>query len=156
MFWVRDTRQERAARIRKFLSDNEAPIAVLLAAANLEWTLRRAITLLSELPIDAARDALQGCSGLQGYKLIWKKLVVPHHRDDLSEVIKNWNDLNGEKGKYQLRHNLIHGTVGLCGRKFAEPHVEALLAAAKDVDDYCMARKKNVYRKLTAPRTKAS
>jgi hypothetical protein len=62
--------------------------------------------------------------------------------------IKNWNDLIGESGKYQLRHDLIRGTVGTCGRTFAKPFVEAFLAAATDIDDYCLARKKNVYRKL--------
>jgi hypothetical protein len=59
MFWVRDSREERYSRIRKFLTKDDAAIAVLLAAANLEWTLRRATILLGKSERTTLRNKLQ-------------------------------------------------------------------------------------------------
>jgi hypothetical protein len=61
MFWVKDTREERYSRIRNFLTKEDAAIAVLLAAANLEWTPRRAIVLLSASARPTVRTKLEQC-----------------------------------------------------------------------------------------------
>lgn len=135
--------------IRSFLTKEDAAIAVLLAAANLEWTLRRAIILLTISARPAIRAKLEQCHGLGKYESTWNDEVIPHYQRTLSTVVENWKDIIGtkeKKGKFQLRHDLIHGSVGACGVGFAKAHVEALLAAASDVDKFCAARGKDIYK----------
>jgi hypothetical protein len=47
---VSDTQENRHAQIRRLLVDQKAVIAVLLAAADVEWTIRRAIIALGTSP----------------------------------------------------------------------------------------------------------
>jgi hypothetical protein len=157
MFWVKDTCGERYSRIRSFLTKDDAAIAVLLAAANLEWTLRRAIILLTISARAAVRAKLEQCHGLSSYESTWDDEVLPHHQRRLSAVVKNWEDISRRKGrsrrkgKFQLRHDLIHGSVGSCSVAFARSHVEAFLLAASDVETFCAERGKFIYKKLPSP-----
>jgi hypothetical protein len=80
MFWVKDSREERYSRIKSFLTKEDAAIAVLLAAANLEWTLRRAIILLTRSARAAVRAKLEQCSGLGKYESAWNDEVLPHYQ----------------------------------------------------------------------------
>ena len=156
MFWVKDSREARYSRIKSFLTKKDAAIAVLLAAANLEWTLRRAIMLLTRSARAAVRTKLEQCAGLSKYESTWNDEVFPHYKKKLSVVVTNWKEISERKGnskrkgKFQLRHDLIHGSVGTCSVTFARSHVEAFLLAASDVDRFCLceAHGKDIYKKL--------
>jgi hypothetical protein len=149
MFWVRDTRDERRLRIEKLLIKDDAAIAVLLSAANLEWTMRRALLLLGNSPRQTIRKNLLNCHGLKAYKKIWAD-NVSQGTPPLEKIVKNWGDLIGARGKFQLRHELIHGSVGSCGVKFAKIHVDALMDAANDIDAYCQKRNLDIYSRLAS------
>jgi hypothetical protein len=157
MFWVSDTREERRAKIERFLTMEEAPVAVLLSAMHLEWILRRAILSLSTLPNDEVKKRLDRCSGLWRYEKTWRRLVDGANARPLDEIIQNWEALKADDGWYQLRHELIHGKQGSCGQEYAAEHVKQLLAAADDVDNFCKNEwGADLFKKLRVKKNKKS
>jgi len=89
MFFVQDTLIQRHRKIRSFLK-TESVIAVLLGAADFEWTVRRAIIALGHSPnVDIREHTLLGCHGLDAYKAAWKEEVQPAHETSLSAVVPN-------------------------------------------------------------------
>jgi len=65
-FLVRDLQTDRHRKIRSFLDEDNALIAVLLAAVDLEWTIRRTIDAMTKTDVS---DKL--ISGLENYKKEW-------------------------------------------------------------------------------------
>ena len=64
MFLINDTMEERHQTIRSFLS-SDPMIAVILAAADFEWTVRRAILALGTLPTKEIRKHFEVARTLQ-------------------------------------------------------------------------------------------
>jgi hypothetical protein len=124
-------------------------IAVLLATANFEWTVRRAILGLGMSTNKAIREGvLCRSSGLHSYKDAWKKEVAPRLETSLPNVIKNWSDRTGIQSAYKLRHKLIHGEQGNTGSDYARTRVNALLSASDDVDCFCMSHGCDIFKRL--------
>ena len=90
-FLVDDNHSNRHAKIRSFLTEGTAVIAVLLAAVDLEWTLNRTIRALGKSASADLRD--QRISGLAKYKEVWKKEVTSHTSVELNQVIGDWAKL---------------------------------------------------------------
>ena len=89
MFFIDDTQASRHAKIRAF-DDDQIMIAVLLAAADFEWTVRRAIIGLGHAPNKYIRDVtLKNCSGLKSYKAAWNEQVRARHHIRLADVVPN-------------------------------------------------------------------
>jgi hypothetical protein len=149
MFWVDDDRDSRKAKIKSFLKRDDMAIAVLLATANLEWTVRRAILRLGMSTNKAIREGvLYKPSSLQSYKDAWKTEVKPRLKTSLPNVIRNWSGPKGIQGAYTLRHKLIHGEQGSTGLEYARTRVNALLSASDDVDCFCMSHGCDIFKKL--------
>src|SRR6266487_5330353 len=92
MFLAGDALNRREQKIRDFV-DKEPAIAVLLAAANFEWTLCRALLFLSKTPNQELRHKIAGVRGFDSYKKLWHKELVGLY--------------NGEG--FEMRNKLIHG-----------------------------------------------
>lgn len=134
MFLVNDTKEERRKKITGFLDIGEPAVAVLLAAANFEWTVRRTIIALGKSPtahFTRPGGLLERCTGLDRYKEVWKCEVSTRTGKGLAEVIGGWPYF--KKQAYPLRHKLIHGAQGTTGQDYAKDRVEAMLAASKDL-----------------------
>ena len=143
MFLVSDTIQGRHEKIRSFL-DKEPAIAVLLAAADFEWTVRRAILACGRSPMKELREeALRKCHGPLKYAECWKKEVTPRFRKELGDIIRDWEFFH--KNAYQLRNNLVHGVQGAVGRNFAHKHVESIIAASKAIADFAAENGARIY-----------
>ena len=127
MFLVNDTIQQRRTRIRSFLKSDQV-VAVLLAAADFEWTVRRAIIALSRAPNKVVRNRLAKCHGLKGYKSLWDELIKPYYEKGLHQIIPKWDRLNGVS--YPLRDLIIHGIKPSTGKNYARLQVERILAAS--------------------------
>lgn len=153
MFWVSDTRAERRKTIEQFLTKEEAGIAVLLSAVHLEWVLRRAMIGLSALPNRQVRRCLEQCSGLNRYRIVWDELVRPRFKRALPDIIANWEQLQGQNGWYNLRHELVHGVSTTCSLAYAKRRIEALLKAADDVDEFCLKQGLDIFERLPVRRT---
>lgn len=136
MFFVADKPKHKREKILHYL-DREPMIAVLLAAANFEWTVGRCILFFSVLPNIVVREELAKCHGLDGYKTTWKQLLVQEDSTIpvLANVIKLWKEF---REAFELRHKLIHGR-GTCSRNMAENPVGLMLAAAEDLYEFAFS-----------------
>jgi hypothetical protein len=141
-FLVRDLQTDRHRKIRSFLDEDNALIAVLLAAVDLEWTIRRTIDAMTKTDVS---DKL--ISGLENYKKEWQMICVQQGgMQTLDVIVDDWRLL---KEYYQIRHDIIHGRTGSTTLDYASPRVEAMLEAAKSIaiagkaagaDPYALAR----------------
>jgi hypothetical protein len=144
MFLTSDTMGQRQQKIRSFMS-TEPVIAVLLAAADFEWTTRRAILALGKSPTKSINACLRaekkgGLKALQGY---WKDEVKPRLGSDLATIVPDWNFFATKA--YDLRHKLVHGAQGTTGKAYAGRAVEAMLNASKAVAEYAAKNGEPVY-----------
>ena len=121
---TKENRQSRSERIRSLFNEQPA-LGYLLAVFDFEWTVRRAVLLLSKCPITVikARFESKHYSGWATYQGCWTK-CVQKTRDDvmpsLCQIIfaKDANtDITKEERALvqkamQLRHQLVHGLSG--------------------------------------------
>jgi hypothetical protein len=149
MFLVNDTKEERRKKITGFLDSGEPAVAVLLAAANFEWTVRRTIIALGKSPtarFTTAGGLLERCSGLDRYKEVWKLEVFPQTGKGLAEVIGGWQYFSAQA--YPLRNKLIHGAQGTTGQDYAKDRVEAMLAASEGLIEFGQRHGVDVFQKI--------
>lgn len=139
MFLRSDHRLSREKKVRRYLT-SEPGISLLLAAVNFEWTLGRAVRhlhLSSPGWLHANSELLsfiKKCSGLTRYKELWEKEVVGVRQcSSLHLIVCDWNAV---MEAFMQRHVLVHGRDRYT-KKMAEPHVEALIAGANDIDKFC-------------------
>ena len=144
MFLVKDTLPERQEKIRSFLK-LEPAIAVILAAADFEWTVRRAILALGCSPTPEIRQRWKDkhLSGPDAYKDEWKKEVKPRTHSDLARVVPDWRAFKGTA--YRLRHELVHGSSGTAGVVYASRAVTTILKGTKAVADHAELHGAPVY-----------
>jgi hypothetical protein len=130
MFFVADKQQYKKIIIRSYLK-KEPMIAVLLAAANFEWTCGRCILFLSKTPNIELREMLYKTYGLDKYKELWKNEIIRFDSKilPLANVVVNWGEF---KVAFNLRHKLIHGR-GTCSRNMAFDPVNIMLSAVDDL-----------------------
>ena len=134
MFLATDKLEHRHKKIRSFLP-NEPVIAILLAAVDFEWTIRRAVIALGTSSNRTIRDTvLKRCSGPKEYKEAWKREVKPRLQKGLSDVVPYWQFVNDEA--FLLRHQVVHGLKGLPSSKKTTERVEAFLAGSLAISDF--------------------
>jgi hypothetical protein len=145
MYFVSDKPHDRAKKIRNYL--NEDPmIAILLAAANFEWTVGRCIVFFSSSPNVEVRERLARCHGLDQYKDLWKDEVAKNDPvvPPLAQVVRNWMEF---KKAFELRHKLIHGR-GTCSRNMALEPIELMLSAVNDLNEFALSRGKDLHSRV--------
>ena len=93
MFLVSDIPAQRRGKIQSFLENDEPAIAVLLAAADCERTIRRAILSLGktptrELALRLGRKELDNRNSTAGTQ---EKATHPYYGSSLKGYNKAWN-----------------------------------------------------------------
>ena len=141
MFTYRETIQKRREKIESFLTKEHSGIAVILAAANFEWTLRRAILALGKKPTAILRKEIEKTSNLDSYKDLWAEKVIKGVQG-LPAIIPGWAEL---RTSYKLRHELVHGNKGTTGLEYAWARVDAFLEASKALNDYVISKGAPIY-----------
>jgi hypothetical protein len=144
MFTYRETIEARRAKIEAFLTKEHSAVAVIMAAANFEWTLRRAILALGMKPTAALRKEIEKTSSLENYKKVWKQSVSSKTAKSLPSIITNWASL---KEAYQLRNELVHGNEGTTGMLYAKKRVVVLLLASEAINSYVISREAAIFGK---------
>ncbi len=153
-FLVGDSQQDRHLKLSQFLKEGEPVIAVLLAAADFEWTVRRAILALgSSSNTEIRAGVLARCSGPDKYKDAWKKEVKNRFGKGLPEVVSNWETF---KKAFELRHQLVHGITGTTGVRYAEQIVSTILQASRDIADFGLSQSIDLFNRLPVRRRKLS
>ena len=149
-FKVEDRFEHRSKTILAMLNSGLPDIAVISAAADLEWTLRRAIVSLGSSPNKEIHKKLERTSGLRRYAAHWIKEVSPRHGSSLETLIKDWD--NFVDVTYLLRHKLVHGAAANTSHDYAKPRVEEMLAVTKSVVGYCASCGVDLYKRLPVRR----
>ncbi len=150
MFLVGEEPRVRERRIRHYLQSDPS-VAVLVAAAHFEWTICRAVLLLSQTPNRELRRRMESVYGLKRYKDLWRDEVLSQGAGStLPGVVSNWEDV---KVAFEWRNRLIHGR-DRCTRKMAKPKVEALLEGAAHVRAFCQLRGADFRQRLPVRRSR--
>lgn len=149
-FTLQDTFAVREKSILDMLEGGLPGIAVITAAANMEWTLRRAIVALGVSPNKDLQQKLERTSGLRKYATLWKKEVGVRHGQGLETLIDDWGQF--VDSTYQLRHKLVHGALTKTTRDYAKPRVDAILKATTRVLDYASSCGVDIHKRLPVRR----
>lgn len=160
MYYVRDNYQGRRAKILQFRNEQDICIAIILAAADFEWTIRRIILSLSLIPNKIVREDkryLYKCSGLLKYKKVWNqlisnfpKLITPRYPDTkLEVVIQDWIEF--EK-KYDFRHGIVHGSKANLKYDEGCKALTTIMQATDDIYHFSKANGYDVYTKVKVTR----
>lgn len=153
MFLATDSLDNRHQKIRSFLP-REPVIAILLAAVDFEWTVRRAVIALGTNSNRFIRDeVLRHCHGADDYKKAWKSEVKGRIGKGLPEIVANWKFL--KEDAYLLRHQVIHGLRGMPSSRKTHERVEAFLQASKAVAIFAHQRGALLFGKRLPVRRKA-
>jgi hypothetical protein len=150
IFNVSDDFNHRSAVILGMLDSGPPGIAVISAASDLEWTLRRAIVALGKNPNVEIHRKIERTSGLRVYAKQWKMEVGDRFKVDLESLIPEWD--NFVDNTYKLRHKLIHGAITNTTTEYARPRVEEILRATKSVVDFAGCNGVNLYSRLPVRR----
>jgi hypothetical protein len=151
MFFVSDSQPQRHDRIRSFLTDESAAIAVILAAIDFEWSVRRAILALGSSPTRHIREVVFAGfhGGYANYADAWKQEVSVWLKLSLAQAIPHWSRLASKHdGAVRLRGQIVHGAQVSISADFARPRVEDWLAASTLLESLANQHKTSLYRRI--------
>ncbi|MFZ1536486.1 MAG: hypothetical protein WAT23_03770 [Chromatiaceae bacterium] len=159
MFLVSDSQQNRHDLIESFLKEDTATIAVILAAIDFEWTIRRAILALGCSPTKYIRLEVLGNknmgSGPDAYKKAWNAEPYRNLRKRIDEVIPHWSRLKDpELGALRLRNQIVHGIRGTVSLPLATDKVQDFLKASKCLEQLAQENNTSLYRRITRRKTR--
>ena len=142
-FLVSDKQPERHERIRAFLKPESTVIAALLAAVDLEWTIRRVI----DMALGGKEELIEQkrISGLENYAKAWNRVITGTESRRLQDVVGAWDEL---LEAYQLRHDIVHGRQGTGGVRYVSTRVDRMLTASMAVAEYGREHGFAPYRRL--------
>lgn len=142
---TREDRKSRSQRIRGFFQTQPA-LAYLTAAFDFEWTVRRAILLMSKCPIPVikARFDIKLYAGWNEYQDAWRCCVQRTRNDGtptLEQVVfgglttgKALKEMQASLKKAMvLRHRLVHGLSGSIPTDEADEKFDLLLTASESL-----------------------
>jgi hypothetical protein len=143
VFLVSDSLESRQTKIET-IQVHEPAIAVLVAASDFEWTLRRAIYRLGKSSTKEMKDkVLFRINGLSRYEKAWNREVKPRFGKELKDLIPDWGFF--EKTAYNLRNKLVHGEQGTTSLEYASRCVRALLTASAALTKFAEENGEPIY-----------
>ncbi len=145
---TQEDRESRSKRIRDFFKEQPA-LAYLMAAFDFEWTVRRAIILMSTCPTALVKKAMEvkKVSGLGAYHRCWTNYVQKMRKgttpnlieivfDDPKETLSKTEQIHLLEKAMQLRHRLVHGVTGNIPADEAKDLLNMILSASEKITDY--------------------
>jgi hypothetical protein len=131
MFFVNDTQERRHKFIMSFLKKDTAPIAILLAAIDFEWTVKRTILAFGTSPTKNLRACFKNVYGLRRSKEKWKEEVQPRLGCSIDRAIPQWSQVHEA---FAIRDKIIHGASVPVTLEYATPHVNSILGASESLE----------------------
>lgn len=159
MFLVSDSQQSRHDLIKSFLKDDSATIAVILAAIDFEWTIRRAILALGCSPTKHIRLVVLGKQkgGPDAYKKAWNDEPFKFLGKRIDEAIPHWSRLTDPVlGALRLRNQIVHGVRGSVSVQLATDKVRDFLKASRCLEKLAQENNTSLYRKIVRRKTRGS
>lgn len=151
MFFVSDSQAIRHDRIRSFVTDESSAIAVILAAIDFEWSMRRAILALGTNPTKHIREVVfaEFNGGYQNYAEAWKNEVSIWLGQSLAQTIPHWSRLASKKdGAVRLRGQIVHGAQVAVSADYARPRVEDWLHASALLEVLAHQHNTSLYKRI--------
>lgn len=152
MFLVSDTQQDRHKMIRGFLNPETATIAVLLAAVDFEWSIRRAVLALGGSSTKHIRHLVlghKGLSGPKGYKDAWNAEVCRYISISIDQAIPHWGRLiDPDQGSFRLRNQIAHGIRGSVSVELATAKVDDFLLASQCLAKLAQEHNTSLFRRI--------
>jgi len=129
------------------LHEDDPAIAIILAAADFEWTVRRAIVALGSHPTKFIRKKISKLSGLPSYEKAWRQEVAKRVGGiELAKVVSDWKFF--KESAYDLRNRIVHGATSSVSVAFAQPRLDALLAASAAVTKFATVNGEPLYGRM--------
>ena len=159
MFFVSDSQQNRHDLIESFLKEDTATIAVILAAIDFEWTIRRAILALGCSPTKHIRLEILGnknkSGGPDAYKKAWNAEPYQYLKKRIDEAIPHWSRLTDSKlGALRLRNQIVHGIRGSVSLELATDKVRDFLEASKCLEQLARDNNTSIYKRIERRKTR--
>lgn len=144
MVFVNDTQEQRHKFIRSFLNRDTAPIAILLAAIDFEWTVKRAILAFGTSPTKNLRTCFRNVYGLRRSKEKWKEEVQPRLGCSIDSAIRQWSQVHDA---FEIRDKIIHGASVPVTLEHATPHVNSILGASESLEKLAKEKDRSLYQR---------
>jgi hypothetical protein len=114
--------EDRLAKLQRLVSEGDHCIALVVAAADFERTMRRAIVSLSLEPTADVRERIEKkYNSIGRYHQAWTRFVEPARILPLSDVLPEFDDV---KNAFQARNKLVHGQQGGAKLDYVMPRLD--------------------------------
>lgn len=134
MFRVSDSLADRHAKIQRYIDEGEPALALVLAAADFERTIRRAIIALSSEPTKDVRKKIESRFNTIGkYSQGWKALVEPTGKAPLESALPEFDAV---KKAFRGRNNVVHGKHGTVTRDYASERIAVIFGATAKITSF--------------------
>lgn len=134
MFRVSDSLVDRHAKIQRYVDEGEPALALVLAAADFERTIRRAIIALSSEPTKDVRKKIERRFNTIGkYSQGWETLVGPTGIPPLESVLPEFDAV---RKAFRGRNNIVHGKHGRITREYASERIAVIFGATAIITNF--------------------
>lgn len=153
MFKVSDSLDDRRDRIQRAIDEGETAVGFILAAADLERTIRRAIIALSSGPTKDVRETIEKRYKTIGfYEAGWEALVEATGKPGLRKAVSDWDAV---KKTFQTRNEIIHGKRATLSRERAIEKISIILKATSEVTEFAARYNVNLMARMKIRRKPA-
>jgi hypothetical protein len=153
LFAVSFGSENREKEILNFL-EFDPTVALILASVHFEWTIKRAILILSKSPSKSLRKKIESTylissnNNQNGLDEIWhQEIGIPIRNASFKKIIGNLSEILGEGGAKSLRGKIIHGN-GTISKVKATESVQAYFQACSNIRKLSKREGKNLDQKL--------
>lgn len=164
-----ETRESRSKRIRT-LFEKQPVLGFLVAVFDFEWTIRRAIVMMSGCPamVIKARFDNKDYSGWRHYQDCWRVCVKQTRDDDIPTLARvvcgglleedaSEEDKKAIQAAMDLRSRLVHGLSGNLPRSQTDTAFELLMCATERIVNFVEERSgKSMFERLYKPRARCN
>ena len=128
--------EDRLSKIQRLVSEGDHGIALVVAAADFERTLRRAIVGLALEPTADVRERIERKYNTIGrYGQGWTRFVEPVRKSSLQEALPEIDDI---KNAFRSRNKLVHGQQGGARLDYVMPRIEVIFSGTTKLTSFAL------------------
>ena len=115
---------DRLAKLQRLVSEGDHCIALVVAAADFERTMRRAIVCLSLEPTaDIGERIEKKYNSIGKYHQAWTRFVEPARNLPLSDALPEFDNV---RDAFRARNKLVHGQQGGAKVAYVMPRLDVI------------------------------
>jgi hypothetical protein len=129
--------EDRLSKLQRLVSEGDHCIALVVAAADFERTMRRAIVGLAAEPTAEVRERIEKKYNTIGkYNLAWARFVEPVRQSSLQEALSEFDDV---RNAFRSRNKLVHGQQGGAKLDYVMPRLEIITTGTAKLTDFALS-----------------